>query len=104
MMGYAANLIRCVINKNPFLILTSLVFGISFIDLSKIVEKMSGPIWMVPLGVHPYGFYALDYELLFPWVGVVLIGIAVGFWVYPRGERRFSLGKVEAKWLEGLLG
>jgi len=36
-----------VINKNPFLILTSLVFGIEVIDLSKIVEKMS---WMVPFG------------------------------------------------------
>jgi|GEM_PF-4961833 hypothetical protein len=22
---------------------------------------------MVPLGIHPYGFYALDYESLFPW-------------------------------------
>ena len=88
--------------KNPFLILIPLVFGIVVIALSKIVEKISGPIWMVPLGIHPYGFYALDYEPLFPWFGVVLIGIAVGFWIYPKGERKVSLGKSEAKGLRGI--
>ena len=88
--------------RNSFLILIPLIFGIVVIALSKVVEKINGPIWMVPLGIHPYGFYALDYEPLFPWFGVVLIGIAVGFWIYPKGERRFSLRKVEAKWLKGI--
>jgi len=46
---------------------------------------------MVPLGIHPHGFYTLDYEPLFPWFGVILIGIAVGVWLYPKGNRRFSL-------------
>ena len=88
--------------KNLFLILIPLIFGIVVIALSKVVEKISGPIWLVPLGIHPYGFYALDYEPLFPWFGVVLIGIAVGFWLYPKGERRFSMRKVEARWLMGV--
>ena len=88
--------------RNSFLILIPLVFGIVVIALSKVVEKISGPIWMVPFGIHPYGFYALDYEPLFPWFGVVLIGIAVGFWIYPRGDRKISLNQIEPKWLKGL--
>jgi Predicted membrane protein len=88
--------------KNLLLIWIPLTVGIIVIAFSKVVEKISGPIWMVPLGIHPYGFYALDYEPLFPWFGVVLIGIAVGFWIYPKGERRFSLNQIEPKWLKGL--
>lgn len=75
-------------NKNSALILISLVAGTIVIAFSKIVEKTSGSIWLVPLGIHPYGFYTLDYEPLFPWFGFVLLGIAVGFWLYPKGERR----------------
>lgn len=67
------------------------VFGAAVILASKIVEKISGPIWLVPLGIHPYGFYALDYEPLFPWFGVILLGIAVGTWLYPLGKRRSFL-------------
>lgn len=68
-----------------------LVFGILVIWVSDVVGKMSGSIWMIPLGIHPHGFYTLDYEPLFPWFGVVLIGIAVGVWLYPKENRRFSL-------------
>lgn len=67
-----------------------LIFGILFVLIGQIVEHINGPIWLVPLGIHPYVFYTLDYEPIFPWFGVVLIGIAAGAWLYPRGVRRFS--------------
>ncbi|WP_316558182.1 heparan-alpha-glucosaminide N-acetyltransferase [Methanimicrococcus hongohii] len=70
--------------------LIPLFFGIIVILLGEVVEKINGPIWLIPLGIHPYGFYSLDYEPLFPWFGVVLLGVAVGAWLYPRGVRRFS--------------
>ncbi|MDV0445533.1 hypothetical protein MmiAt1_11160 [Methanimicrococcus sp. At1] len=72
-----------------------LVFGIIVILASNVVGKMSGPVWMVPLGIHPFGFYSLDYEPLFPWFGVILVGVAVGAWLYPKGKRRFSLPSLE---------
>ncbi|MDY0194411.1 MAG: heparan-alpha-glucosaminide N-acetyltransferase domain-containing protein [Aliarcobacter butzleri] len=68
-----------------------LVFGILVLWVSKSVEKISGPLWMVPLGIHPHGFYTLDYEPLFPWFGVILIGIAVGVGLHPKGKRDVSL-------------
>ena len=72
--------------------LLPLVFGIIIILVSTIVGKINGPIWLVPFGIHPDGLYMLDYEPLFPWFGVILVGIAVGTWLYPKGERRFSMG------------
>jgi len=75
--------------------LLPLVFGIIIILVSTIVGKINGPIWLVPLGIHPDGLYMLDYEPLFPWFGVVLVGVAVGAWLYPKGERRFSLNSLK---------
>ncbi|MCL2863453.1 MAG: DUF1624 domain-containing protein [Methanimicrococcus sp.] len=71
-----------------------LLFGIIIILVSNITGKMSGPVWMAPF-VHPDGYFMLDYEPLFPWFGVILIGVAVGAWLYPKGERRFSLGSIK---------
>jgi len=82
MTGYAANLILCVINKNPLLILTPFIFGIAVIALSKVVKKMSEVIWMASLGIHPCGFYALDYESLFLLVGGCFDWVAVRFGAY----------------------
>ena len=87
--------------KNSVLIGFPLAVGIMIIALSKIIEKISGPIWMIPFGIHPDGFGFLDYEPLFPWFGVALIGVAVGFWLYPKGKRRFSVFSAEPKWLKG---
>ena len=63
----------------------------------------TGPIWLLPLGVLPDGmFYPRDYFPLLPWVGVMLLGVAIGSVLYPSGVRRFhipdagSLGKAFA--------
>ncbi|WP_425059688.1 hypothetical protein SCACP_02870 [Sporomusa carbonis] len=38
---------------------------------------------LVPLGIKPPGFASLDYYPLFPWLGVVLLGMAAGKLLYP---------------------
>jgi len=43
------------------------------------------------LGIPPEGFYTFDYFPLFPWFGVVCLGLFVGTMLYPRGRRVFAL-------------
>jgi uncharacterized membrane protein len=47
--------------------------------------------WLLWIGLAPRGFYSLDYFPLAPWFGVVLLGISLGGFLYPDGERRFHL-------------
>jgi uncharacterized membrane protein len=51
---------------------------------------------LLPLGLHPRDLFQLDYFPLFPWFGVVLLGIAAGQWFYPGGLPRFDLTGISA--------
>jgi len=44
------------------------------------------------VGLHPAGFwrYTIDYFPLFPWLGVMLLGVAVGNLLYKNGQRQFK--------------
>jgi uncharacterized membrane protein len=57
----------------------------------------TGPIWLLPFGILPEGmFYPRDYFPLLPWVGVMLLGVAIGSVLYPKGVRRFCIPDVGA--------
>ena len=43
--------------------------------------------WLAWLGIRP-DFFMLDYWPIFPWFGVVLLGISVGNVLYGNGEKR----------------
>ena len=47
--------------------------------------------WLLWLGVTPSGFYSLDYFPVFPWFGVVLMGVAVGDLFYRDRQRRIQM-------------
>ena len=49
------------------------------------------------LGFAPENFYTLDYFPLFPWFGVVLLGIFFGNVFYNGGVRRFSIPNYSTK-------
>ncbi|HJJ98751.1 MAG TPA: heparan-alpha-glucosaminide N-acetyltransferase [Methanocorpusculum sp.] len=53
----------------------------------------TGPIWLLPFGILPDGMssYPRDYFPLLPWVGVMLLGVAIGSLLYPKGVRRFRI-------------
>ena len=53
--------------------------------------------WLIPFGVAPRAFKSVDYAPLFPWWGLVLVGIAVGSVLYRGGIRRFSLPSLGKK-------
>ncbi len=46
------------------------------------------PFWPILL---PVSFPTFDYFSLFPWFGVFLLGIGIGHYFYPRGERKMTL-------------
>jgi uncharacterized membrane protein len=56
-----------------------------------LVAGISGSVWFAWLGIHPPYFYTLDYFPLLPWLGVVLLGLTAGTYLYPQGKRAFPL-------------
>ncbi len=68
----------------------NIVVGVLCILTGYILSSIHGPLWLLPFGIHPADFWSVDYEPLFPWFGVVLIGMGLGAYLYPDGVRVFS--------------
>lgn len=45
------------------------------------------------LGIPHYGMNTLDWFPLLPWFGVVLLGLAIGGFLYQQGKPRWQVGK-----------
>jgi uncharacterized membrane protein len=58
------------------------------------VSGISGPDILLPLGMHSALFYSVDYTPLFPWFGVVLVGLGIGERIYPGGSRAFPAPQI----------
>jgi uncharacterized membrane protein len=65
----------------------SLYGGILIIIIGTILSSVRGPFILLPLGIYPASFYSVDYTPIFPWFGIVLIGIYIGELLYPEGKR-----------------
>jgi len=70
------------------------VIGIVFIAIGWILAAIPGPMELLVIGIHPLTFQSVDYTPVFPWMGLVLIGLAIGEFAYPGGERWWTLPKL----------
>ena len=71
--------------------MVALAIGTVCVLLGPLATTISGPLWLAWLGVHPADFVSLDYVPILPWFGVLLIGVAAGWALFPNGERRRPL-------------
>ena len=72
----------------------NLVLGFLVITIGLVFATLTGPVWLLPFGIHPATFWSVDYEPIFPWFGVVLIGMGLGEYLYPDGIRGFTLPQI----------
>lgn len=63
------------------------IFLIGFY-LQKITINSYLLLW---IGIKPLNFNTVDYFPIFPWLGVILLGIATGKILYPKYERQINL-------------
>ena len=78
----------------PFLRLQSanIIFGLLFIIFGIYLQSISvGFPWLLWLGLAPHDFYSVDYFPVFPWFGVILIGLGLGSQLYPGYRRKMDL-------------
>jgi len=83
-----------IILAYPFLKLRywNLLLGIVIVSLGIYLKNFTfGFHWLVWLGFIPDHFCTIDYFPIFPWFGVVLIGVFFGNLLYPGYTRKFDL-------------
>lgn len=65
--------------------------------------------WLFALGFRSDAELGVDFYPLMPWFGLVLIGLALGGWLYPQGRRSLIATRAfanggAAAWASGALG
>jgi len=87
MMG--CGMIICI----PFLGLKkwACIPALILILLGFFLSTIQGPAFLLPFGILPGDFMPRDYFPIFPWVGIMLMGFALGSVLYPNGHRRFNV-------------
>ncbi|MDD1701414.1 MAG: DUF1624 domain-containing protein [Methanoregula sp.] len=66
------------------------IIGLVFIVLGWFFATVPGPAGLLVFGIHPLTFWSVDYTPIFPWMGIILIGMAAGEFFYPGGNRKFQ--------------
>jgi uncharacterized membrane protein len=78
----------------PFLRLqkANFILGLLFILLGLYLQNITvGFPWLLWLGLVPTGFYSVDYFPVFPWFGMILMGMGFGNLLYPGYRRRITM-------------
>ena len=80
----------------------NLVWGLLFIITGYFLPMINGPAWLLPFGIHPATFWSVDYEPVFPWTGIVLIGMGIGEYLYPGGVRKYAIPSIPSFFMQPL--
>lgn len=83
----------CMILAIPFVKLGkwNFIIGGALILLGFFLSTLTGPAALLPFGILPAGLSPRDYFPILPWLGIMLLGIALGSVLYPNGKRRFNV-------------
>jgi len=88
-----------IIISYPFLkfIKLNIILGILTLIVGFFLSVLSLSFpWLLWLGLKPENFYTLDYFPIFPYYGLVLLGIAFGNHFYKSYKRNFELPDLSA--------
>ena len=83
-----------IIISLPFIRLRvgNLILGFLLIGIGSYLKLLTFDFnWLIPLGFLPRRFFTIDYFPLLPWFGVVMIGMAIGNFIYPNAKRQYHL-------------
>ncbi|MDO8428222.1 MAG: heparan-alpha-glucosaminide N-acetyltransferase [Candidatus Diapherotrites archaeon] len=83
----------------------NLIFGLAILALGTWIGLNSITLsipWLLWAGLPPVNFYTLDYFPIFPWFGIILIGMFIGKTIYPNGKRKFELREPNTRLAKGM--
>ncbi len=70
----------------------NIIFGSFFIIVGLYLKTLTFNFnILIPLGFIPNNFWTIDYFPLFPWFGIILIGISIGNLIYPNFKRKYEI-------------
>jgi uncharacterized membrane protein len=76
------------------------IIGAALIAIGPFVQSVrADTAFLLPLGIKPIVFHTVDYFPLIPWFGVILIGFAVGHWIYIRKQTSLLQIHTTPSWL-----
>jgi uncharacterized membrane protein len=96
-----ASLLAWPFTRHPF---TALVTGMAIVAIGLQVRlPLFDTAWLNWIGLMTHKPATEDYVPLFPWVGLVLIGISLGTWISVRKRPGIAaLGRASPQWLTWL--
>lgn len=73
----------------------NLIVGLLIIGSGIIIDKITTNFsWFFWLGLRRPDFHSVDHAPLFPWFGVVLVGIFLGNMLFPAGQRKIVVADI----------
>jgi len=71
---------------------SNLIIGLLSIIIGLLINNIFIKFnWLLIFGLHSNNFQSLDYFPIFPWFGIILIGLFIGKLLYSKNKRTFEI-------------